>query len=68
MQTLDIDLDAMNQSLRHESPQAIIEWALSLQEKTIATTSFGYYSAGSLHMISTNRTWNQNIIINKIYF
>ena len=52
MQTLDIDLDAMNQSLRHESPQAIIEWALSLQEKTIATTSFGYYSAVSLHMIS----------------
>ena len=45
-------LKDLNQQLREESAEAIIRWALSLQEKTIMTTSFGYNSAVSLHLLS----------------
>ena len=48
----ELDLAALNIELRKKSPQEIINWALSLNKKTIATTSFGFNSAVSLHMIS----------------
>ena len=50
----DFDLDALNQALRDRSPQEIIAWSLSLGKKVIMTTSFGYNSAVSLHMLSAN--------------
>ena len=48
----DLDLQAINQALRNKTPEQIIQWALSLEKKTIVTTSFGYNSAVSLHMLS----------------
>lgn len=47
-----LDLPALNQELREQSPEQIIRWALSLNEKTIMTTSFGYNSAVSLHQLT----------------
>lgn len=46
------DLDKLNTQLRSKTPQEIIAWALSLNKKTIMTTSFGFNSAVSLHMLS----------------
>jgi phosphoadenosine phosphosulfate reductase len=48
-----LDLKKLNAELRYQSPQEIIQWALSLNKKTIMTTSFGFNSAVSLHMLST---------------
>ena len=50
--SLDLDLDALNQRLRHKSPAEIIQWALSLGESTIATTSFAPNAAVMLHLIT----------------
>jgi len=52
MQLGQLDLVQINQELRDKSPEAIIRWALSLNTSTIMTTSFGYNSAVSLHMLS----------------
>lgn len=41
----------INQQLKDQPPSVIIAWALSLQKKTIMTTSFGFYSAVSLHAL-----------------
>ena len=43
----------INQQLREKSPAEIIEWALSLQKKTILTTNFGPHEAAILHMATT---------------
>ncbi|MCK5881820.1 MAG: phosphoadenosine phosphosulfate reductase family protein [Sinobacterium sp.] len=48
----ELDLAALNAELRDKTPQEIIQWALSLNKKSIMTTSFGFNSAVSLHMIS----------------
>jgi len=45
-----IDLTAINAELNEASPQNIIEWALSLNKKTIVTTNFGPHEAAILHM------------------
>ena len=50
--TLDLDLTSINKTLRNESPQEIITWALSLQKKTIVTTNFGPHEAAILSMVS----------------
>ena len=47
-----LDLDQINQELHDKDPEAIIRWALSLNKPTIMTTSFGYNSAVSLHLLS----------------
>ena len=52
MQITDLNLEQVNHELEGKSPQDIIRWALSLGKKTIMTTSFGYNSAVSLHMLS----------------
>ena len=52
MPTLELDLVSLNAELRHKTPQDIIAWALSLNKKTVMTTSFGFNSAVSLHMLS----------------
>lgn len=53
MQLADLDLAQINNELKTQSPQAIIRWALSLQKNTIMTTSFGFNSAVSLHLLSS---------------
>lgn len=52
MQFTELQLQQINLDLHQKSPQEIIRWALSLNKKTIMTTSFGYDSAVSLHMLS----------------
>lgn len=42
---LQIELKEANKILRHKSPDEIIDWALTLTDKRIVTTSFGTYSA-----------------------
>ena len=48
----DINLSEINVELRNQSPESIIRWALSLNKKSMMTTSFGINSAVSLHMLS----------------
>lgn len=48
---MDLDLEAVNHQLRDASPQAVVEWALSLGKKTIATTSMGRNAALMLHLV-----------------
>lgn len=47
-----LDLDAINSELREKTPQEIIHWALTLQQKTIVTTNFGPHEAAILHMVN----------------
>ncbi len=44
-QKIDIDIEYWNEQLKEKSPDEIIEWALTLTENRIVTTSFGIYSA-----------------------
>ena len=41
----NLKLEQLNKELRHKTPDEIIDWALTLSEKKIVTTSFGIYSA-----------------------
>jgi phosphoadenosine phosphosulfate reductase len=49
---LNLDLDSINASLRDADSGDIVRWALSLQAKTIATTSMGRNAAVMLHLVS----------------
>lgn len=49
---LNIDLDLHNQQLAEATPAEIIRFALSLNKRTIATTSFSPNSGGLLHMLA----------------
>lgn len=49
---MEIDFDTVNASLRHASARDIVQWALGLGEKTIATTSMGRNAAVMLHLVS----------------
>ena len=51
MSVPSLDIDAVNRQLRDASPEEIIRWALDLQLKTIATTSFGRNASAILHML-----------------
>ncbi len=42
---INVNIDSLNKSFRHKTPDEIIDWALGLSEKRIVTTSFGTYSA-----------------------
>lgn len=48
-----LDLNQINQELRNKTPEAIIRWALSLNKSMMMTSSFGYNSAVSLHLVSS---------------
>ena len=52
IQIADLDLEQINRDLKNQAPEDIIRWALCLGKKTIMTTSFGYNSAVSLHLLS----------------
>lgn len=49
---MSLDLDALNKELREQSPQDIIRWAMGLDKRVIATTSFAPNSAAMLHLIT----------------
>ncbi len=53
MQIIELDLAKINQELRNKAPESIIQWALSLKKNTIMTSSFGFDSAVSLHLLSS---------------
>ena len=49
---VDLDFDRINAELRDASPEEIVSWALSLEKRTINTTSFGRNAAVMLHLVS----------------
>ena len=49
---MDLDLDKINASLRNATAREVVQWALGLNKKTIATTSFGRNAATMLHLVS----------------
>lgn len=44
-----MNLEQINQDYKDKSPKEIIEWALSLNKKTVVTTNFGPHEAVILH-------------------
>jgi phosphoadenosine phosphosulfate reductase len=48
---MKLDLEQANQVLRNQSPAQIIEWAMGLEKRTIATTSFAQNSAAMLKLV-----------------
>ncbi len=48
----EIDLFRINTRLRDANPAEIVQWALGLGKKTMATTSFGRNAAVMLHLVS----------------
>ena len=46
-----MNLQHANEKLRDKTPVEIVNWAVSLGEKTIVTTNFGPYEAVILHII-----------------
>jgi phosphoadenosine phosphosulfate reductase len=48
---MKLDLEQANQALRDQSPAQIIEWAMALEKRTIATTSFAQNSAVMLKLV-----------------
>jgi len=49
---MELDLDSVNASLRDASGIEVVQWALGLGCKTIATTSMGRNAAVMLHLVS----------------
>ena len=49
---MELDLDSVNASLRDASAIEVVQWALGLGRKTIATTSMGRNAAVMLHLVS----------------
>ncbi|MCB1676385.1 MAG: phosphoadenosine phosphosulfate reductase family protein [Halioglobus sp.] len=49
---MDLDLDSVNASLRDVSAREVVQWALDLERRTIATTSMGRNAAVMLHLVS----------------
>jgi len=47
-----MNLSTINRQLRSRSPEAIIEWALSIAKRPIVTTNFRPYEATILHAVS----------------
>ena len=52
MQLSEKQIDEINVSLTESSPEEIIQWALDQNRKTVVSTSFGYNSAVTLHMVT----------------
>jgi phosphoadenosine phosphosulfate reductase len=48
---MKLDLEQANQALRNQSPAQVIEWAMALEKRTIATTSFAQNSAAMLKLV-----------------
>lgn len=61
MNKINLDINFWNTLLRDKTPDEIINWALTLTENRIVTTSFGIYSAILLRSI-TNHDQNIKVI------
>ncbi len=55
MQLSDAELADINRQLENKSSKEVIEWALGQNKKTVVTTSFGFNSAVTLHMVTQVR-------------
>lgn len=55
---MSLDLEKINKELKDKTPDEIIQWALTLSNKRIVTTSFGKYSA---ILLSTMSKHDKNI-------
>ena len=49
---MDLDLDALNSTLRNASAEEIIRWAVSLNEPIMASTSFSPNAAVMLKLVT----------------
>lgn len=49
--TADLDIQATNEELRHQSPEDIMRWALTLGGRAMTTTSFSPNSAAMLYLV-----------------
>jgi len=49
---VELDFDSVNHSLRDASALEVVQWALGLGRKTIATTSMGRNAAVMLHLVA----------------
>ena len=49
---MELDFDSVNHSLRDASALEVVQWALGLGRKTIATTSMGRNAAVMLHLVA----------------
>ena len=47
-----MDFTAINQELKEKSPQEILQWLSTQNQKVVITTNFGPHSAAVLHMTS----------------
>jgi len=47
-----MDINEINKELNQKSPTEIIQWALSLNQKTVVTTNFRPYEGAILHAVS----------------
>jgi phosphoadenosine phosphosulfate reductase len=47
-----MNIEEVNNELRHKSPTEIIQWALGLNKKTVITTNFRPYEGVILHAVS----------------
>lgn len=47
-----IDINAANENLKDQSPEAIISWAITNAKRPVITTNFGPYSAAILQAVS----------------
>lgn len=54
MSISQLDLPSVNAKLKNADAATIIDWALGLNEKTVMTTSFGFFSAVSLHLLTSH--------------
>lgn len=49
---MNLNLDKINEELRDKSPAEIVQWALNLGQRAVATTSFSPNSGAMLHVLS----------------
>jgi len=49
---VELDFDSVNTALRDASALEVVQWALGLGRKTIATTSMGRNAAVMLHLVA----------------
>ena len=55
MQLSALEIADINSQLKDKTSTEIIEWAIKQNKKTVVTTSFGYNSAVTLHLVTQVR-------------
>ena len=55
MQLSALELADINRHLEEKTPTEIVEWAINQNKKMVVTTSFGYNSAVTLHLVTKVR-------------